>query len=115
MILNLELTLARYRVLSTHKLLLTGLIIFVKPNSLSQLAAAFVFNAIFLLAHTLIEPYGDFKDGQLQFWSLWSMLSSLFLGILLKADMQVAYFLTHDVELTFLVCHRMRAIMGQRY
>ena len=114
MILNLELTLTPCRVLSTHKLLLTGIIIFIKPNSLSQLAAATVFNGFFLLMHIRIEPYAEFKDGQLQFWSLWSMMTSLFLGILLKADMQVICFFSHHIELTVLVCYRMRINMGQR-
>ena len=80
------------RVLSMHKLLLTGIIIFIKPNSFSQLAIATVINGVFLLAHIRIEPYAVSKDGQLQFWSLWSVLSSLFLGILLKTNMQVSLF-----------------------
>jgi hypothetical protein len=87
--LNLELTITSNRVLSMHKLLLTGLIIFVKPNSVSQLAAATVINGVFLLMHIRIEPYTVEKDGHLQFWALWSLMSSLFLGILLKADVQV--------------------------
>ena len=80
------------RVLSMHKLLLTGIIIFIKPQTLSQLAMAAVINGLFLLAHIRLAPFAVFKDGQLQFWSLWSVMSSLFLGILLKADMQVSFF-----------------------
>ena len=75
-----------------HKLLLTGIIIFIKPDSFSQLAIASVINGFFLLGHIRIDPYAVFKDGQLQFWSLWSVMSSLFLGILLKTNMQVSLF-----------------------
>jgi len=68
---------------------MTGVIIFVKQGSLSQLTTAFVINGAFLLMHINIEPYVSPKDGRLQFCSLLSILFTLFIGILMKANMQV--------------------------
>ena len=84
------------------------------PRARVGIASAVCGVRLFLLAHIRIEPYAVDKDGQLQFWSLWSVMSSLFLGILLKANMQVSLFQGIAIELTLACLHRTRTIMALR-
>ena len=71
-----------------QKLLLTGLLIFIKPNTTSQLAAGFVISAIFFVSHVRVAAYVREVEDDLQFCSMISITMTLFGGILLKTDTQ---------------------------
>ena len=73
-------------VLLSQKLLLTGLIIFIKPDTASQLAAAFLISMTFLVLHVCYKPFADSKEEDLCFVSNLSITLTLFCGLLLKLD-----------------------------
>lgn len=69
-----------------HKLCLTGLIIFIKPNTVSQLATGFVFSIFFLVLHVFRNAYVEDADDTLQFTAMLSLTMTLFFGIVIKTD-----------------------------
>jgi len=71
-----------------HKLCLTGLIIFIKPNTVSQLATGFVVSIFFLVLHVFRHAYVEAADDTLQFTSMLSLTMTLFFGIVIKTDDQ---------------------------
>ena len=75
-------------VLLAHKLALTGLIIFIKPDTTSQLAAGFFISFLFLILHLLVNAYAENEEFELQTNSMISITMTLFGGILLKTDTQ---------------------------
>jgi len=75
-------------VLLMHKLLLTGLIIFIKPGTVSQLAAGFVISFFFYVLHLTTQAYVDNAEYDLQTNAMLSITMTLFGGILLKTDTQ---------------------------
>jgi len=75
-------------VMLIQKLLLTGLLIFIKPGTVSQLAAGFVISLGFFVAHVRILAYKDDDDDDFQFASMLTITLNLFGGILLMAETQ---------------------------
>jgi len=69
-----------------QKLFLTGLIIFIKPDTVSQLAAGFVISISFFVLHVLLHPYKRSEEDMLQFCASLAISMSLFIGILLKTN-----------------------------
>ena len=69
-----------------HKFLLTSVIIFVKPGTTAQLAAAFVINLAFLVLHVQTQAFMTKAENDTQFNGLISIALTLFSGILLKYD-----------------------------
>ena len=67
-----------------NKLLLTGLLIFIKPGTVSQLACGFVIAIIFFILHVRYRAFADVIQGDLQFCSMLSIVMTLFGGILLQ-------------------------------
>ena len=63
-----------------------GLLIFVIPGSVSQLAVGFVIAAYFLLVHLGLYGYQNVKQNRLQLCSMLSLSMTLFAGILLKTE-----------------------------
>ena len=74
--------------LLVQKLLLTGLLIFIKPDTVSQLAAGFTISIIFFVLHVKYNAYIDTNESELQFFALLSIALNLFAGILLKTNTQ---------------------------
>ena len=74
------------QVISLHKFLLTSVIIFVKPGTVAQLAAAFVINLAFLVLHVQTQAFKTIVENTAQLNGLVSILLTLFSGILLKYD-----------------------------
>jgi hypothetical protein len=75
-------------VLLFNKLLLTGLLIFVKPDTVSQLAAGFMISLVFFALHVEIRPYNEENEDSLQYNATLSVTLTLFGGILLKTHTQ---------------------------
>jgi len=71
-------------VMLVNKLLLTGLLIFIKPGTVSQLACGFVIAIIFFILHVRYRAFADVIQGDLQFCSMLSIVMTLFGGILLQ-------------------------------
>ena len=69
-----------------HKFLLTSVIIFVKPGTTAQLAAAFVINLAFLVLHVQTQAFMTKAENDTQFNGLISIALTLFSGILLRYD-----------------------------
>ena len=69
---------------SLHKFLLTSVIIFVKPGTTAQLAAAFVINLSFLVLHVQTQAFKTKTENTAQLNGLVCILLTLFSGILLK-------------------------------
>ena len=72
----------------TQKLLLTGLLIFIKPGTTSQLACGFAISIYFFVLHVRVSAYARAVEDDLQFCSMLSITLTLFGGILLKTDTQ---------------------------
>ena len=75
-------------VMLAEKLILTGLLIFIKPDSISQLASGFTISMFFFIAHVRCQAYINDKDDDLQFCAMLGITFTLFGGILLKTDTQ---------------------------
>ena len=75
-------------VILVQKLLLTGLLIFIKPNTVSQLAAGFTISIVFWVLHVRTMAYVNETESDLQFYSQLSITMTLFGGILLKTNTQ---------------------------
>jgi len=75
-------------VLLIQKLMLTGVLVFIKPDSTSQLAVGFAVAVIFFVLHVRTGAYCEIKEYDLQFYATLSILTTLFGGILLKTDTQ---------------------------
>jgi len=73
-------------VLMLQKVLLTGVVIFLKPESTIGMAAAFTISFFFLLLHDVVQPYIDDSEDTLQRYATISMTLTLFSGILLKTE-----------------------------
>jgi len=71
-------------IMLVNKLLLTGLIIFIKPGTVSQLACGFVIAIVFFILHVRYRAFADLVQGDLQFCSMLSIVMTLFGGILLQ-------------------------------
>ena len=69
-----------------HKFLLTSVIIFVKPGTTAQLAAAFVINLAFLVLHVQTQAFMTKAENDTQFNGLISIALTLFSAILLRYD-----------------------------
>ena len=69
-----------------HKFLLTSVIIFVKPGTTAQLAAAFVINLAFLVLHVQTQAFITKAENDAQFNGLVGIALTLFSGIVLKYD-----------------------------
>ena len=69
-----------------RKLLLTGVVIFVAPGSLSQLAFAFLVNLFFFVLHINVDAFVERAESKLMFYSLLSTLITVFSGIILKGN-----------------------------
>ena len=69
-----------------RKLLLTGVVIFVAPGSLAQMAFAFIVTLFFLVFNIAVNAFVDKAEGGLMFNALLSTLMTIFCGILLKAQ-----------------------------
>ena len=68
------------------KYVLTSVIIFVKPGTTAQLAAAFVITLCFLVLHVHTNAFDSPEENRTQFCGLTSILLLLFSGILLRAN-----------------------------
>jgi heme/copper-type cytochrome/quinol oxidase subunit 3 len=68
-----------------RKFLLTGLILFLAPGSIAQLACALLIGAYFMAAHVKYTPFISDDETNLQTISLISTVLILVLGIMLKA------------------------------
>jgi hypothetical protein len=68
-----------------RKFLLTGLILFLAPGSIAQLASALLIGAYFMAAHVKYQPFISDDEDNLQSVSLISTVLILVLGIMLKA------------------------------
>jgi len=75
-------------VLLVQKFMLTGVLVFIKPDSTSQLAVGFAIAIIFFVLHVRTRAYCEIKEFDLQFYAALSILTTLFGGILLKTDTQ---------------------------
>jgi len=75
-------------VMLLQKLLLTGLLIFIKPGTVSQLACGFVISIIFFIIHVRTNAYIEDVEDDLQFAAMFSITMTLFGAILLKTDTQ---------------------------
>jgi len=75
-------------VMLAEKLILTGLLIYIKPDSISQLASGFTISMFFFIAHVRCQAYIKDKDDDLQFCAMLGITFTLFGGILLKTDTQ---------------------------
>ena len=73
-------------VMLMQKLMLTGLLIFIRPGSTTQLAAGFTISLGFLILHTRLQAYVEDEEDDLQSAAMLSITLSLFGGILLKAN-----------------------------
>jgi len=69
-----------------RKLLLTGVVIFVAPGSLSQLAFAFLVTLMFFVLHIEVGAFPDPSESNLMFVSLLSVLITVFCGIIIKGQ-----------------------------
>ena len=74
------------QVLMLHKFLLTSVIIFVKPGTTAQLAAAFLINLLFLLMHVQTQAFMTPEENTAQFTGLISILLTIFSGIVINYD-----------------------------
>jgi len=74
--------------------MLTGVVLFLAPESLAQLAMALLIAAYFMTLHVKFSPFVDQKDALLQTVSVVSSVLTLTLAILLKAS-SVARRATH--------------------
>jgi len=69
-----------------HKLLLTGLIIFIKPGTTTQLIAGFAISITFFIWHVQTGAYKTDLEDELQFCAMLSITLTLFGGLSLKAQ-----------------------------
>ena len=67
-----------------HRLLLTSVVIFVKPGTTAQLAAAFIINLAFLVLHVQTNAFETDAENGAQFNGLISITLVLFSGIILR-------------------------------
>lgn len=65
-----------------------GLLIFIKPNTTSQLATGFVISGFFYVLHVKTSAYANDTQDELQFCSMLSITLTLFGGILLRTNTQ---------------------------
>ena len=72
------------QVLMLHKFLLTSVIIFVKPGTTAQLAAAFLINLVFLVMHVNTQAFVTEEENAAQFTGLISILLTIFSGIVIN-------------------------------
>lgn len=77
----------------SQKLLLTGLIIFIRPDTVSQLAAGFMISCSYMVLQVRFSPLKKKSEEELQFASNLAITLTLFYGILLKTkvDEEDAY------------------------
>jgi hypothetical protein len=75
-------------VMLTQKFLLTGVLIFIKPGTTSQIAFGFVISITFFVIHVRTNAYIEDTEDDLQFAALLSITMTLFGGILLKTNTQ---------------------------
>merc|ERR1711865_925730 len=66
----------------------TGLLIFIKPGTTSQLAAGFFISGIFFVLHVKTSAYQSAQTDELQFCSMLSITLTLFGGVLLNTNTQ---------------------------
>jgi len=71
-----------------RKFLLTGVILFLAPGSIAQLAMALLIASYFMAAHVKCEPFSNPEENHLQSVSLISTVLVLVLGIMIKAAAQ---------------------------
>jgi len=73
-------------VMLAQKLLLTGLLIFIKPDTITQLAAGFLISFTFFCVHVRVNAYVKDTEDRLQYYAMISISLTLFGGILYKTD-----------------------------
>lgn len=67
----------------------TGLIIFIRPQTTTQLGAGFAFSIFFFCLHVQTNAYKSDLEDQLQFCAMLSITLTLFGGLLLKAQTEI--------------------------
>ena len=75
-------------VMLMQKLLLTGLLIFIKPGTTSQVACGFFISITFFVIHVRTSAYVEDLEDDLQFCAMLSITMTLFGGVLLKTNTQ---------------------------
>jgi len=68
-----------------RKFMLTGVVLFLAPGSIAQLAMALLIGAYFMAAHVKYQPFEEESEDNLQSISLISTVLVLVLGIMIKA------------------------------
>ena len=69
-----------------RKLFLTGIIIFVRPGTVTQIATATAFCMAALAIHLNIRPFLDAFDNLLQTMALVCILGTMYVGLLIRAE-----------------------------
>lgn len=64
----------------------TGLIIFIKPETTTQLAAGFIISLVFFVWHVQTNAYRKDLEDELQFCAMLSITVTLYGGLVLKAQ-----------------------------
>jgi hypothetical protein len=70
-----------------YKLLLTGVIIFARPNTTAQVAYGFVLAIFFMCIHVQSNAFVKDEEDRLQFISVLAIVLTLFGGLVYKSDM----------------------------
>jgi len=73
-------------VVMSQKLLLTGLIVFIRPDTAAQIAAGFMISIGYLVLHVQNQPFAEDQENTLQFLSELAITLTMFCGICLKVD-----------------------------
>lgn len=76
-------------VMLMQKLLLTGLLIFIRPQTSTQLVAGFAISIFFFLLHIKTNAYVEDLEDELQFCAMLSVTLTLFGGLGLKATSEI--------------------------